>query len=156
MAGEVPLGMATAWGFIEGLLDFLTVVGFWEVLSIEGQGFKRKRVSVCPLLATYELKVLLGEYEPGRGDAVSGSGVIAPHGVHDAAIEWGYLQTRLWGSQTHARQHAGTPVGFAIGQIFAQPRDEGFEVEEVMLGLPQHRTAAVGLAAWVDQIDSIQ
>jgi hypothetical protein len=47
MAGEVPLGMATAWGFIEGLLDFLTVVGFWEVLSIDGQGFKRKRVSEC-------------------------------------------------------------------------------------------------------------
>ncbi len=60
MAGEVPLVMATAWGFVEGLLDFLTVVGFWEVLSIDGQGFKRKMVSVCQLLATYELKVLLG------------------------------------------------------------------------------------------------
>ncbi len=60
MAGEVPLVMATAWGFVEGLLDFLTAVGFWEVLSIDGQGFKRKMVSVCQLLATYELKVLLG------------------------------------------------------------------------------------------------
>lgn len=60
MAGEVPLVMATAWGFVEGLLDFLTVVGFWAVLDIDGQGFKRKMVSVCQLLATYELKVLLG------------------------------------------------------------------------------------------------
>jgi hypothetical protein len=60
MAGEVPLVMATAWGFVEGLLDFLTVLGFWEVLNIDGQGFKRKMVSVCQLLATYELKVLLG------------------------------------------------------------------------------------------------
>jgi DDE family transposase len=60
MAGEVPLVMATAWGFVEGLLDFLTVVGFWEVLSIDGQGFKRKMVSVGQWLATYELKVLLG------------------------------------------------------------------------------------------------
>jgi DDE family transposase len=60
MAGEVPLVMATAWGFVEGLLDFLTVLGFWEVLNIDGQGFKRKMVSGCQLLATYELKVLLG------------------------------------------------------------------------------------------------
>jgi hypothetical protein len=60
MAGEVPLVMATAWGFVEGLLDFLTVIGFWEVLDIEGQGFRRKMVRVCQLLATYELKVLLG------------------------------------------------------------------------------------------------
>ena len=60
MAGEVPLVMATAWGFVEGLLDFLTVLGFWEVLDIDGRGFKRKMVSVCQLLATYELKVLLG------------------------------------------------------------------------------------------------
>ena len=60
MAGEVPLVMATAWGFVEGMLDFLTVIGFWEVLNIDGGGFKRKMVSVCQLLATYELKVLLG------------------------------------------------------------------------------------------------
>lgn len=60
MAGEVPLVMATARGFVEGLLDFLTVLGFWQVLDIDGQGFKRKMVSVCQLLATYELKVLLG------------------------------------------------------------------------------------------------
>jgi Transposase DDE domain len=60
MAGEVPLVMATAWGFVEGLLDFLTVLGFWDVLDIDGQGFQRKMVSVCQLLATYELKVLLG------------------------------------------------------------------------------------------------
>jgi hypothetical protein len=45
---------------VEGLLDFLMVLGFWEVLNIDGQGFKRKMVSVCQLLATYELKVLLG------------------------------------------------------------------------------------------------
>jgi hypothetical protein len=60
MAGEVPLVMATAWGFVEGLLDFLRVLGFWQVLDIDGRGFKRKMVSVCQLLATYELKVLLG------------------------------------------------------------------------------------------------
>jgi hypothetical protein len=60
MAGEVPLVMATAWGFVEGLLDFVTVLGFWEVLNIDGQGFKLKMVSVWQLLATYELKVLLG------------------------------------------------------------------------------------------------
>ena len=52
--------MATAWGFVEGLLDFLTVMGFWEVLDIDGQGFERKMVSVWQLLATDELKVLLG------------------------------------------------------------------------------------------------
>ncbi len=60
MAGEVPLVMATAWGFVEGLLDFLTVIGFWEVLDIDGRGFRRKMGSVCQLLASYELKVLLG------------------------------------------------------------------------------------------------
>lgn len=60
MAGEVPWVMATAWGFGEGRLDFLKVVGFGEVLSIDGTGFKRKMVSVCQLLATYELKVRLG------------------------------------------------------------------------------------------------
>jgi hypothetical protein len=60
MAGEVPLVMASAWGLVEGVLDFLSLIGFWEVLDIDGQRFKRKMVSVCQLLATYELKVLLG------------------------------------------------------------------------------------------------
>jgi len=60
MAGEVPLVCATAWGFVEGLMSFMEVVGFWEVLDIEGEHFERKMVSVCQLLATYELKVLLG------------------------------------------------------------------------------------------------
>jgi hypothetical protein len=60
MAGEVPLVCATAWGFVEGLLSFMEAVGFWEVLDIEGKHFERKMVSVCQLLATYELKVLLG------------------------------------------------------------------------------------------------
>ena len=60
LAGEVPLVCATAWGFVEGLLGFMETIGFWEVLDIEGEGFERKLVSVCQLLATYELKVLLG------------------------------------------------------------------------------------------------
>jgi hypothetical protein len=60
LAGEVPLVCATAWGFVEGLLSFMEGVGFWEVLDIEGERFERKMVSVCQLLATYELKVLLG------------------------------------------------------------------------------------------------
>ena len=60
LAGEVPLVCATAWGFVEGLLSFMEVVGFWEVLDMDGEGFERKLVSVCQLLATYELKVLLG------------------------------------------------------------------------------------------------
>jgi len=60
LAGEVPLVCATAWGFVEGLLRFMEEVGFWEVLDIDGERFERKLVSVCQLLATYELKVLLG------------------------------------------------------------------------------------------------
>lgn len=60
LAGEVPLVCATAWGFVEGFVSFMEAVGFWEVLDIEGEHFERKMVSVCQLLATYELKVLLG------------------------------------------------------------------------------------------------
>lgn len=60
LVGEVPLVCATAWGFVEGLLSFMEVVGFWDVLDIDGERFERKLVSVCQLLATYELKVLLG------------------------------------------------------------------------------------------------
>jgi len=60
MAGEVPLVMSTAWGVVEGLLSFVSWIGLWEVFGIEGERFKRKMVGVCQLLATYELKVLLG------------------------------------------------------------------------------------------------
>jgi hypothetical protein len=60
LAGEVPLVCATAWGFVEGVLNFMGAVGFWEVLDIEGKRFERKMVSVCQLLATYEMKALLG------------------------------------------------------------------------------------------------
>jgi hypothetical protein len=60
MAGKVPLVMATAWGFVEGLLDFLSVLGIWEVLNIDGEHFERKMVAVGQLLATYESTVLSG------------------------------------------------------------------------------------------------
>src|SRR3972149_10673695 len=60
LAGQVPLVCATAWGFVEGLMAFMEAVGFWKVLDIEGERFERKMVRVCQLLATYELKVLLG------------------------------------------------------------------------------------------------
>ena len=60
LRGEVPLVCATAWGFVDGLLKFMGRIGFWEVLDIEGKRFKRKMLSVCQLLATYELKIVLG------------------------------------------------------------------------------------------------
>lgn len=60
MAGEVPLVMGTAWGLVEGLLSFVGWVGLWAVFDMDGERFKRKMVGVCQMLATYELKVLLG------------------------------------------------------------------------------------------------
>lgn len=60
MAGQVPLVCATAWGYVDHLLSFMHEVGFFRVLDIEGDKFERKMVSVCQLLATYELKVILG------------------------------------------------------------------------------------------------
>jgi len=60
MAGKVPLVCATAWGYVEQLLSFMHLIGFFRVLDIEGDKFERKMVSVCQLLATYELKVILG------------------------------------------------------------------------------------------------
>lgn len=60
MAGKVPLVCATAWGYVEELLGFMQAVGFFRVLDIDGAKFERKMVSVCQLLATYELKVILG------------------------------------------------------------------------------------------------
>ena len=60
MAGEVPLVCATAWGYVDQLLTFMHMIGFFAVLNIDGQRFERKMVSVCQLLATYELKVILG------------------------------------------------------------------------------------------------
>jgi len=60
MAGKVPLVCATAWGYVDQLLSFMHELGFFRVLDIDGDGFERKMVSVCQLLATYELKVILG------------------------------------------------------------------------------------------------
>lgn len=60
MAGEVPLVCATAWGYVDQLLTFMHLIGFFTVLDIDGQRFERKIVSVCQLLATYELKIILG------------------------------------------------------------------------------------------------
>jgi len=60
MAGKVPLVCATAWGYVDQLLSFMHLIGFFRVLDIEGDKFERKMVSVCQLLATYELKVILG------------------------------------------------------------------------------------------------
>ena len=60
MAGKVPLVCATAWGYVDELLSFMHLIGFFRVLEIKGEKFERKMVSVCQLLATYELKVILG------------------------------------------------------------------------------------------------
>lgn len=58
LAGEVPVVMSTAWGLVEGFVNFVGWIGLWEVMAIDGERFKRKMVGVCQLLATYELKVL--------------------------------------------------------------------------------------------------
>ena len=60
MSGKVPLVCATAWGYVDQLLSFMHEIGFFRVLDIEGKQFERKMVSVCQLLVTYELKVILG------------------------------------------------------------------------------------------------
>jgi len=42
------------------VVNFVGWMGLWEVFDSDGERFKRKLVGVCQLLATHELKVLLG------------------------------------------------------------------------------------------------
>ena len=66
------------------------------MLDIDGQGFERKMVSVWQLLATDELKVLLGRVSMNQVSVkvISRSGIAGVNRVYEVAIEWEYLQTR--------------------------------------------------------------
>jgi len=60
LAGEVNMVGGTGWSFVEPFLAFLGVIGFYEVIQIDGERFIRKMMAVSLLILTYEVKVLLG------------------------------------------------------------------------------------------------
>jgi hypothetical protein len=68
--GDVTMISSASWAFMEGFLLFLHEVGFFEVIGVEGQKFRRQMIDVSLLIMTYCAKVLLGiasiNQVPGR------------------------------------------------------------------------------------------
>lgn len=60
MEGQYHLLKQSGWGFLDRFFIFLKSIGFWATLDIDGQGFKRRLITVAKLILTYDLKVLLG------------------------------------------------------------------------------------------------
>lgn len=60
LAGEVGMVGGTGWSFVEPFLAFLGEVGFFEILGVDGEKFRRQMAAVSLLLLTYQVKVLLG------------------------------------------------------------------------------------------------
>src|SRR3972149_10447393 len=60
LAGEVAMVGGTGWSFVEPFLAFLGEVGFFEILQVDGEKFRRQMAAVSLLLLTYQVKVLLG------------------------------------------------------------------------------------------------
>jgi len=60
LAGEVAMVGGTGWSFVEPFLAFLSEVGFFEILQVEGEKFIRQMAEVSLLILTYQVKVLLG------------------------------------------------------------------------------------------------
>ena len=58
--GEVTMISSASWAFFERFLLFLHEVGFFEVIGVEGQKFRRQMIEVQLLIMTYCAKVLLG------------------------------------------------------------------------------------------------
>ena len=60
LAGEVAMVGGTGWSFVEPFLAFVGELGFFEILAVDGEQFRRQMMAVSLLLLTYEVKVLLG------------------------------------------------------------------------------------------------
>ena len=60
LAGEVAMVGGTGWSFVEPFLAFVGEVGFFEILRVAGEKFRRQMAAVSLLLLTYQVKVLLG------------------------------------------------------------------------------------------------
>lgn len=58
--GEVTQISSASWAFIEPFLLFLQELGFFELIGVEGQKFRRQMIEVSLLIMTYSAKVLLG------------------------------------------------------------------------------------------------
>lgn len=58
--GDVDLITGTGWGFFDKFFAFLFALGFFSVVSIEGNGYQRKMLSIVMLLTTYSTKILFG------------------------------------------------------------------------------------------------
>lgn len=58
--GEVTMISSASWAFFEEFLGFLQEVGFFELIGVEGQQFRRQMIEVSLLIMTYSVKILLG------------------------------------------------------------------------------------------------
>jgi hypothetical protein len=48
------------WGFLDKFVIFLKRIKFLGVLDVDGEGYKRRMITVTKLLMSYEMKILLG------------------------------------------------------------------------------------------------
>lgn len=60
MEGRYHMLKQGGWGFLDRFFIFLKGIGFWTTLDIDGQGFKRRMITIAKLILTYDMKVLLG------------------------------------------------------------------------------------------------
>lgn len=60
LAGRYEFLKDGGWGFLDKFVIFLKTIGFLGVLDIDGEGYKRRMITVTKLLMSYEMKVLLG------------------------------------------------------------------------------------------------
>ena len=58
--GDVTMISSASWAFFERFLLFLHEVGFFEVIGVEGNQFRRQMIEVQLLIMSYCVKVLLG------------------------------------------------------------------------------------------------
>lgn len=60
MEGQYRMLKQGGWGFLDRFFIFMKAIGFWATLDVDGQGYKRRLITVAKLILTYDLKVLLG------------------------------------------------------------------------------------------------
>jgi hypothetical protein len=60
LEGEVRMISSASWAFFEEFLRFLEEAGFFELIGVEGKGFRRQMIEVSLLLMTDSVKILLG------------------------------------------------------------------------------------------------
>jgi hypothetical protein len=58
--GSLETITGTGWGFLDRFFSFLSQIGFFKIIDVEGRGYKRMLIPLVRLVTTYSVKILLG------------------------------------------------------------------------------------------------